>query len=67
MHFNPEISLGALLELGVLVFACAGALIKLGKLEAKLNIMFDWFQRSVIGTGSAIRDAEDTKRFHGSD
>lgn len=63
VHFNPEINLGTIVEISVFIVSIAGAILKLGKLETKLNIMFDWFQSTVIRRNGP--DQKDIERFHG--
>ena len=63
MKFNPEINLGTLLELAVFMIAVVGGVMKFGRLEAKLNIMFDWFQTAVIHRNG--NDDDTVRRFHG--
>lgn len=63
MHFNPEINLGTIVEMATLVIIVAGGMMRLGRLEAKLNIMFEWFQSAIIRRGGP--DLDDIRRFHG--
>lgn len=66
MKFNPEINLGTVIEVLVFALAVVGGIMKFSALETKLNIMFDWFQRSVIGVPPQGDEAEkDIRRFHG--
>lgn len=70
LKFNPEINLGTIVEVTLLAITACGALVKFGKLEAKLNIMFDWFNRSIIGhrqSESELAVDEDIKKFHGKE
>ena len=68
MHFSPEVSLGAIVEIIIMLIMVAGAFIKIGRLETKLNIMFDWFQRTIIGGSKSHPNPpsdEEIRRFHG--
>lgn len=63
MKFNPEINLGALIEIALLLITVAGVFTRFGRLEAKLNIMFDWFQSAIIrNDGPTVKDI---RKFHG--
>lgn len=62
MSFKPEITLGTVIELAVFLFAVLGAVRKFGVLEAKLNIMYGWFEASVMHTSRA-RDKQDDESF----
>jgi hypothetical protein len=55
VRFNPEINLGTIVEIAVFVLAVFGAIRKLGVLEAKLNIMYGWFEKSVMNRSNDER------------
>lgn len=61
MKFNPEINLGAIIEMLMFLVVVAGGIARFNTIETKLNIMFDWFQRYVIRPGP---DSEDITKFH---
>ena len=70
VKFNPEINLGTLIEMATFIVVVAGVFTKFGRLETKLNIMFDWFQRTVIGhsiSGGTPPTDEEIRRFHGKE
>lgn len=48
MHYNPEISLGAIVEIAMFVVAICGLVIKLGKIEQKVDTVYDWFKSTVF-------------------
>lgn len=61
MHFSPEINLGTIISTLVFLGAVFGGIRKFGALEAKLNIMYAWFERRVMnGT-----DHSEVERFFG--
>ena len=62
MSFKPEITLGTVIELLVFLFAVLGAVRRFGVLEAKLNIMYGWFEQSVMHSGRS-RDKQDDEKF----
>ena len=59
--FKPEITLGTLIELLAFIVAVLGGIRKFGVLEAKLNIMYKWFEDSVLHNAPRrhSRDDED--------
>jgi hypothetical protein len=65
LRFNPEITLGTIISTVVFVATIVGSMLaavrKFGVLEAKLNIMYHWFEKKVLGAGNH----EDTERFFG--
>jgi|HubBroStandDraft_1064217.scaffolds.fasta_scaffold34402_3 hypothetical protein len=65
MHFNPEINLGTIIEICTFFFTVLafgiGAIRKFDKIEAKLNIMYGWFEESVLHA----RPVKDTRDFFG--
>lgn len=48
MSFKPDLSWDGLIALGGIVTVAVGALIKMGKLEQKVNIMYDWFETVIL-------------------
>jgi hypothetical protein len=48
MKFNPEINLGNVIELLGFLAVVFGAVRKFGALEAKLNVMYEWFSSEVL-------------------
>ncbi len=48
MTFTTDVNLGTVIEIGVLAAAIFGGLRKVGQLEAKLNIMYRWFEGEVL-------------------
>ena len=64
MTFKGEISLGTIIELAMLGATVLGVMRKTGQMEAKLNIMFEWFQRYVID-GDRSRDSDARRNRHG--
>lgn len=64
MDFKWDVSIGnviSFLALSVTVIGIYGHMaLKLGRMEAKFNIMFTWFQREIIG-----RRESEVKRFFG--
>ena len=62
LHWNPEVTLGGLVEIVLLVLTIIGAAVKFGRLETKLNIMYGWFERVVLHTNSG---SDETRRFFG--
>lgn len=48
MHYIPDISLGTITEIVTLGVLVLGASRKFGRLEQKVNIMYHWFESSVI-------------------
>lgn len=60
MHFNPEINLGTIIEILVFLGAIYGAIRKVTVLETKLNIMYGWFEETVMHPRK-----NDSKRFFG--
>lgn len=62
MTYKPDISLGTIIEIIVFILAVAGAVRRLGVLEAKLNIMYGWFESSVIHSNRG-RDKQDDEKF----
>jgi hypothetical protein len=48
MKLTYEISLGSLIQIVMLAFAIVKTSIKFGELEQKVNIMYYWFQSTVI-------------------
>lgn len=63
MKFNPEINLGAIIEMLMFLVVVAGGIARFNTIETKLNIMFDWFQRYVIRSRTGP-DSEDITKFH---
>lgn len=61
MKFNPEINLGAIIELVSLLVVVIGGISKFNTIETKLNIMFDWFQGNVI---NKEQQKDSLKKFH---
>lgn len=59
MKFNPELNLGTIIEVLVFLAAVLGAMRKLGALEAKLDIMYDWFTATVLPRASHDRKERD--------
>jgi len=52
--FKPEITLGQVVELVVFVVAVVGAVRKLGVMEQKLDILYDWFEHAILHRGERI-------------
>lgn len=52
MSFDWHVSLGTLIELGVLLITGIGlyrrAVERVASLEAKMDLMYDWFKASVV-------------------
>lgn len=48
MKFDPTINFGTVIELAMFLVALVGGAIKIGRLEAKMDLMFTWFQDVVI-------------------
>lgn len=63
MHFNPEITLGTIIEAITIISALAAGLIRLGRLEQKVNIMYHWFDNAIAK--GVIPNREDVKKFYG--
>lgn len=63
MGFNPTISWDGIIALCAFVFAVVGVLIRMGRIEEKVNIMFSWFQEVIKPSTGHDR----TKKFFGVD
>jgi high-affinity nickel permease len=63
MKFNPEINFGTIVEISVFIIALIGGIRKFGILEQKLNIMYSWWERTILGQESS--DHPDTQKFFG--
>lgn len=65
--FRPEITLGTIIEICVFIMAVAGGIRKFGQLEAKLNIMYTWFETVVLRhggeSGAGRGDVQSAKDF----
>ena len=60
MVFNSTISWDGLIALAALVVTVVGGLIKIGRIEEKVNIMYTWFQECIKPD-----ESDRTKRFFG--
>lgn len=48
MTFKPEITLGQIVQLVLFAIGLFAAVRKFGKMEQKLDTMYDWFVHSVL-------------------
>lgn len=48
MTFKPEITLGQVVEIVLFLGGVIAAVRKFGAMEQKLNILYDWFEHSVL-------------------
>jgi hypothetical protein len=48
MTFNPEISLGTIIQVVMLLMALGALVARLSKIESKLDLMYEWFERNVV-------------------
>lgn len=49
MRFDPTISLGNVIQGGLLIVAIIGGVIRFGRLEQKMDTVWNWFEGKVIG------------------
>ena len=68
MHFDPSISLGTIIQIGLFLVVAGGAIRKVGALEQKLDIMYGWFERNIInGHGKESMEPLPARRAKGGD
>lgn len=68
MHWNPEITLGSVLETLSILIALAAAFVKFGKLEQKVNIMYKWFEDVVLGERKpTVKEVSRDQKFFGAE
>jgi hypothetical protein len=75
MHFNPEITIGTIVEVIVFISGLIAGIMhinrKFGEIQTKVNIMYHWFDtvviRGVIIPSRPESRGEDVKRFFGDE